>query len=144
MPTNANAVDDDAGIDGRYLDALGAGRHGNLDADEVVLHGAVAHRVALADIGVALRNGDVFRLSTPRIELAFGDFASLRGICSRPISAWSSEFKGAHFGFRSPDCLSPCEMRVRAASSDAGTASRLRRRATAVQRKCRLTTWKLA
>ena len=49
------------------------------------------------------------RSGTPRIELSFGDFAALRGICARPISAWPSEFKGAHFGFRSPHCLSPVE-----------------------------------
>ena len=73
----ANAVNDDAGIRRDNFDRFRTCWNRHFDADEIVLNGTVAHRVVFADIGVAFWNGDILSRSAPRIELAFGDFASL-------------------------------------------------------------------
>ena len=59
LSTNSNAVDDDTRIDSHYRDALRTVRHWHFYADEIVLNGAVADRVVLTDVGVALRNSDI-------------------------------------------------------------------------------------
>ena len=59
--TDSNSVDDDAGISRDNLDSFRTYRNRHFDADEVVLNGAVAHSVMFADVGVALRNCDIFR-----------------------------------------------------------------------------------
>ena len=61
--SDANAVDDDAGIDGRDRHRLRARRNRNINAYEVVLDGDGADGILLADVGVAARHLDVFRLA---------------------------------------------------------------------------------
>ena len=60
---HANAVDDDAGIDGRDRRRLRAGRNRHVNTYEVVLDGDGADRILLADVAVAARHLDVFRLA---------------------------------------------------------------------------------
>ena len=60
---HANAVDDDAGIDGRDRRRLRAGRNRHVNTYEVVLHGHGADGILLADVGVAALHLDVFRLA---------------------------------------------------------------------------------
>ena len=56
-----DAINDYSGISRDNLDRIRAFGNRHFNADEVVLNRAVAHRVMLADVGVALRHGDILR-----------------------------------------------------------------------------------
>ena len=61
--SHADAVNDYSWIDGRDRRRLRAGRNRHVNTYEVVLHGHGADGILLADVGVAARHLDVFRLA---------------------------------------------------------------------------------